>query len=223
MAIPVIISNCGAVSGAAFSDNCIFAVNGFDCIVKNVTEGCTYNVFRPYRFISSDRNCLLATDGGCGNKLYILDKCLNEIGNICLPCVYGPLLTAYITCDGKLLLTYRKKLVIANGDGGMGEAIAANNCDSTDFIAAFPYCNGLLIAFNDGYRDTIQYRGCNGRINNCILPQCINIRSFTQADDGTVYGLFAKGYPYRYLIPIIVDGVFNCVTDECFGTNLCCG
>ncbi|MBE6677231.1 MAG: hypothetical protein E7597_00340 [Ruminococcaceae bacterium] len=221
MAIPIIISNCGAASGATFSGNCIFAVNGFDCIIKNITEGCTYNSFRPYRFLSSDCNCLLATEGNCGNKIFILDNCFNEIGSICPPCAEGTLLTAYITCGRKLLLTYRKKIVIANGDGSIGETIATSNRENTDFIAAFPYHNGLLIAFNDGYRDTIQYRSCNGSISNCILPRCVNIQSFTQSDDGTVYGLFAKGYPYRYLIPVIIDGRLNCVTEECFGTNLC--
>lgn len=222
MAIPITTSGCGAASGAAFLEDSIIAVNGFDCTISNVTNGCIYNTVRPYDFISTSKNCILATQGTCSNKLYIIDSCFNEIDGICLPNIGGPLLSAYLMCNGKILLTYRKAIVIANTDGSTGGIVANSNCESTDFISAIPNNKGLILAFNDGYRDTIQYRDCNGTISNCVLPSCVSIKSFAQSYDCTVYGLFAKGYPYRYLIPVLVDGVLNCVSESCFGTNLCC-
>lgn len=221
MAIPIVISNCAAATSATFICNSLYAVNGIDCFIKNISENCTINTIRPYGFISSNCNCSLAIQGTCSNKVYILDRCLNEIGSICLPNIGGPLLSAYILCNRKMLLTYRKKIVIANSDGSTGEIIATADCAETDFISAFPALNGTLLAFNNGIQDTIQYRSCNGNIGTCALPPCINIKNFVVGEDCTVYGLISKGYPYRYLFPILVDGTLNCVNETCFGTSLC--
>ncbi len=221
MAIPVTISNCGAVTGAVFSNNSVYAVNGVDCTVKNVCDDCCFSTFRPYSFLSKNCGCTLAISGFCSNRVYILDCCFKEIGSICFSFDYGPLLAAYLTEGNKLILTYRKTVIIANTNGSYMDTIATSSCDDSDFIAAILTDGGLLTAFNDGNRDTIQIRYGDGTTQSCTLPRCVGIKSFVVNDDCSIYGLFSKGYPYRYLLPIVTDGMFNCVSEECFGTNIC--
>lgn len=221
MAIPIVMQDCIAATGATIVNKTIYAVNGIDCNLRNITCNCSVCVRRPYGFISSNCNCILATEGTCSNKIYILDLCFNEIGSICIRNGEGPLLTAYATDCGRLILTYRNVVILADCNGNTASVIGCTQKEGSEFISAFPFNHGILLALNNDDETVLQTRENCNVVQSCILPKGISVRSFTQGCDGTVYGLFSKGYPYRYLIPIIVDGILSCPTGNCFGISLC--
>lgn len=221
MAIPVIFPGCTAATGADFLCGSVLAVNSFDCVIYNATEKCKTCTSRPYSFISTSGNCILALGNDCSNKLFVLNSCFEEIGSICTDTGDGPLLTVYSAGCGRLILTYRRSIVAVDADGSSACIFATLNGAEKDFIAATPTCGGILLAYNDGSRDNIQYRRCDGAVSTCTLPQGISVKSFATGEDGTVFGLFAKGYPYRYLAPILVDGVLVCNFEGCFLSPLC--
>lgn len=219
MAIPVILSSCGAATGAVYVKDCIYAVNGIDCVVENTTAFNCISTARPYSFLSYCNGCILAIEGFCSNKVYILDCCFREIGSLCFTSKYGPLSAAYKTDTNRLVLTFAKAIAVTDSLGNLQLQIANITCNEAVFISAFPLSNGILIALRDGAFDHLQFRSYCGKTQSCILPNCVSIKSFLQFNDCTVYGLIGKGYPYRYLCPVVIDGLLNCVNENCFNIN----
>ncbi|MBR6594527.1 MAG: hypothetical protein IKK83_05040 [Clostridia bacterium] len=221
MSIPVKFSDCSAVTGATFNGHGdILTVNSFDSAVYNNTSKCDLCTCRPYSFISAHCSCILAISGGCSNRVYVLNECLEETGGICLRGGNGPLLTVYLTEDCGMVLTYRNAVYLADENGSISETLATASCEDGEFIAAAPTDTGMLYAVSENGAQYILHRSPCGN-DSCYIPVGIMFKSFVYGNDGTVYGLFAKGYPYRYLVPVLVNGALQCPSASCFGTRLC--
>lgn len=210
MSIPVVFPGCTAVTSADFHCGSIIAVNSFDCVIRNTTEKCNITANRPYGFIASNGGELLALGGNCGNKVYILNGDFEEVASICIRTQNGPLLSVYGAGCGKLLLTYRKRIVLAERDGSTTQTLAEMTDDEKDFLSALPTPVGMLLAYGDGNRDNLRLCGCGGAVGNCTLPEGVTFKGFAVGGDGTVFCLYANGYPYRYLAPVLTDGVLCC-------------
>lgn len=212
MRIPVSLP-CGvSVKGSTFSNGRILATDGFECSVYSVDECCCLPTKRPYGFITALCNCgkLLALSGSCSNKIYTLSECLTEIDGFTPKINNGPLLSVYPSSCGNLLaLTYRDGCYLTDREGNASERMKTAE-EGVTFISCYPLCNGHLLAYNDGDRDVIEYTRC-GSTSRCVLPSCVKIKSFAPCEDGVIYGLFGKGYPYTFLSPVLENGHLNCL------------
>jgi len=145
---------------------------------------------------------LAVTD--CSNRIYILNDRFEEIDSITPELNAGPLQSVYVCKgNGNLVLTYRNAIYTSDLNGQILSTVRTS-LPGADYISGIPLCNGILLAYTDGQRDTIQYNACTN-----TLPPCVRIKSFLENDDGEVYALVSKGYPYTFLIPVFQDGLLN--------------
>lgn len=220
MTIPITQSMCKAATGAVISDNNILTVNSADCAVENSYNGTCIETARAYEFVSGYNDMYLATGTSCNNRVYILNSSFKEIASICFPACNGPILSAYAMPCNRILLTYRNKITVGNYNGNFTQTVD-EICDSdSEFISAVPTDNGILFAYTNGSYETLQYNRCCGYTDSCILPSNIRIKNFV-TDSDTVYGLFSKGYPYRYLLPVVQGCSLLCPNENDFSISDC--
>lgn len=208
MKTPITIPGCTPASGSAMLCEKTYAVNGFDCCIFQTDNDCCIKTRRPYSFISSFCACgglLAVTD--CSNRIYILNDRFEEIDSISPATNSGPLQSVYL-CNGSgnLVLTYRDAIFASDLGGQILSTISTATTD-IDYISAIPLCNGILLAYTNGGRDTIKYNACTN-----TLPACVRVKSFLEDGNGEVYALVGKGYPYTFLIPVFQDGLLSNIT-----------
>ena len=202
MNIHITIPGCVAANGAAINNDRVLATTGFTCDVYNVNARCCIPTARPYHFISSCgcNGGLLALSERCGNRIYVLNCDLEELYAITPNVFDGPLQSVYIYPDRSgLLLTYRKRVYKSNIEGRILSVVGEAD-ENIDFLHSIPTCNGYLIAYTENERTYIKFFGCDDQ--SIALPECVRFKSFVNEENGIVYALVGKGYPFTFLAPI---------------------
>lgn len=207
------IPGCISANGAAINNNRLLATTGFSPQVYNVNARCCIQTARPYHFISSCgcNGGILALSEKCGNRIYVLNCDLEELYAITPNVHDGPLQSVFLYPDRSgLLLTYRKRVYKSNTNGRILSTIGEAD-DNVDFLQSIPLCNGYLLAYTENCQTAIKLLGTNEQ--SIILPECTRFKSFVN-DEGVIYALLGKGYPFTYLAPIFDNCTLSPITDS---------
>lgn len=217
MKISITIPGCVAANGATINNERILVTTGFSSDVHNLSTRCCIPTARPYHFLSSCgcNGGLLALSNKCGNKIHVLNCDLEELYAITPNTNDGPVQSVFIYPDGSgLLLTYRKRCYKSNVNGRILSVIGSTEGPNVDFLQCIPVCTGFLLAAEENGQTVLKLLGLDD--GNVVLPRCTKFKSFVNGENGTVYALLGKGYPFTYLAPVYENcTLLPITTDTC--------
>lgn len=209
----ITLPNCAAVSGAAWTGEQIYAVDGLSPRVYVFRSDGLYldrfraiRVYRTVRFDDINKNRFAATDVSCSPRVFILNSRFEEIGGVALETQTFSdriVLDAGYNRDGSgFLITHPFSLRVYALDGSYVSTVTRNPV-GRQFLhwAEFGLHRALNYTENDRTYITVDRVGG-------IFPECVALKAFIPMENN-LYGAFNVGFIYTYFIPIYENGALN--------------
>ncbi len=205
MNIPIAAPGCIPADCAVVNGEGLLSSNAFTNEILGASGQESIMAARPYRFLSSlPCGGFLALSGKCESRIYVLNQCFEETGSITPGTLDETPQSAFMYPDGSgILITGAKEAVKISTEGRTLEVVGTAS-DGTRLLSCFPLSCGFLVATEENEQTVIRLTG--GSEEGYVIPKGLRFKSFCDGNDGTVYALIGKGYPYTYLVPVYDGG-----------------